>query len=576
MNRMRFSTFSKLLFLIVALLLPIIGLYFYSNATSIHVVRKEIESSKINQLTFFSELINNALGQLSLSSNMLSSDPEVQRLNYLPLLYTSYEANSSKKRIQDKIYYAGVSNNWISTYSIYAMKSREVLSTRPYASFGDLDPARLSLDWHYESDGSGGYFIRHYLYPYSKSISVAEADVVVEAVFSARHIRRLLATVSPDNSAFLVQFGENREDDRYIAAPAEPEKNRMRERLAGYLHGKALSERGNAVVRLDKQRYSVTYVYVPAVDFYLVDYMPLEETLSPITKSRNLFYGSVFLLLLLGTAVIFQLYRKVQLPIKLLIRNVTRLRRGDYSAHIEARMNNEFDFLFDRFNDMAGEIKQLIDTVYEEKLRSQEARLRQLQSQINPHFLYNSLAFIKSMAELGDRQAVVAMALNLSKYYRYTTRTETIAAPLGEEVRFLEHYLEIQNLQTDRLQYDIRFDEDMLPVPVPRLILQPIVENAIVHGIEPREGRGMIRIVGFWTAERHVVVIEDNGEGLPEDKLDALNRSLSRPVGEPGGFGTWNVHQRLLAMYGPGSGLTYGISALGGLKATLTWSRSGG
>ena len=92
MNRIRFSTFSKLLFLIVALLLPIIGLYFYSNSTSINVVRKEIETSKINQLTFFSELINNALVQLSVSSNMLSADPEVQRVFYRVMDMTSSPA----------------------------------------------------------------------------------------------------------------------------------------------------------------------------------------------------------------------------------------------------------------------------------------------------------------------------------------------------------------------------------------------------------------------------------------------------------------------------------------------------
>jgi two-component system sensor histidine kinase YesM len=249
-------------------------------------------------------------------------------------------------------------------------------------------------------------------------------------------------------------------------------------------------------MEIDKQQYLVSYVKSTQLDWYLVDYVPVQKILSPITMTRKLFYISIGLLLMMSVLASFILYRNVQIPIGKMIQSVQKVKRGDLSARIDYKAKNEFDFLIQRFNEMATQIQVLVEDVYAEKIRSREATLKQLQSQIHPHFLYNSLFFIINSAEMEDKESVVAMSQNLAEFYRYTTRVEKQVVRLQEEVNFVIHYLNIQRLRIHRLVYDIRIPDDMLNESVPRLILQPLVENAILHGIERSTESDHITIKG--------------------------------------------------------------------------------
>jgi two-component system sensor histidine kinase YesM len=250
------------------------------------------------------------------------------------------------------------------------------------------------------------------------------------------------------------------------------------------------------------------------------------------------------------------------------------LKRGDLSTRIEYRSNNEFGYLIQRFNEMAERIQVLVEDVYAEKIRSRDATLKQLQSQINPHFLYNSLFFIINSAELEDRESVVMMAQNLAEFYRYTTRVENQSVKLKDELNLVRHYLSIQTLRMHRLESVISVPDEMLEENMPRLILQPLVENAIVHGIEHREGGGCITIAGLQDPEFNRIMVEDNGAGLPDKKLQALRSQLKEQMNDEIGCGTWNVHHRLLYQFGEGSGLTFEQVLGGGLRVTVTWRRN--
>src|SRR5690606_27492931 len=198
-----------------------------------------------------------------------------------------------------------------------------------------------------------------------------------------------------------------------------------------------------------------------------------------------------------------------------------------------------------------------------------DATLKQLQSQINPHFLYNNFAFIQSMTQMGNKDAVIAFTQHLSQYYRYTTRTEMTSTALYEELNLIQNYLEIQQMQMLRLEYDINVPQSLLDLEIPRLIIQPVVENAIVHGIEKSLDSGLIRVTGKKEGEYAVIVIEDNGKGLSEEELERLRAVMARPMQDEMGFGLWNIHQQLLLYNEDGQGLVFGVSALGGLKVEL-------
>ncbi|MDG0792267.1 sensor histidine kinase [Cohnella ginsengisoli] len=297
--------------------------------------------------------------------------------------------------------------------------------------------------------------------------------------------------------------------------------------------------------------------------------------MQPITNSRHLFYISTGLLLALSLLAAALLYRNVQVPIRELIRGVQKLKRGDYSARLSAKTNNEFQYLFLQFNHMTEEIQRLIENVFAEKLRVREATLKQLQSQINPHFLYNSFAFIQSMAQLDNRDAIIAVTQHLSKYYRYTTRVEKQTGSLEEEMALIRNYLEIHAMKMHRLQYAIDIAPELLPMELPRLLLQPIVENAIIHGIGMKPGAGIIRIAAEKTETGADIVVDDNGAGLDPDGLARLRAKLLATMDDEMGCGLWNIRQRVVHQFGAESDLLLDASPLGGLRVTIRMVQHG-
>lgn len=224
---------------------------------------------------------------------------------------------------------------------------------------------------------------------------------------------------------------------------------------------------------------------------------------------------------------------------------------------------------------MVEQIQELIENVLMEKIHVREARLKQLQSQINPHFFYNCFSFITSMAKLGNQAAVVGMAHNLSRYYRYTTRQERDLVSLSEEVEFVTHYLEIQNMRMSRLQYTISIPSQMHRLEIPPLVLQPLVENAVLHGIEPLAAAGIVRITGSCSGRTMILTVEDDGQGMLPEQMAELEQKLVHAMDEEMGCGVWNVHQRMRLRYGEEAGLTFAPSPLGGLQARLQWQLPG-
>ncbi|MFD2880128.1 sensor histidine kinase [Paenibacillus rhizoplanae] len=247
--------------------------------------------------------------------------------------------------------------------------------------------------------------------------------------------------------------------------------------------GKSTSD----IFNLKQGSFLVSSVPSSAIDWQVVHYSPLKEILQPIRSSRSSFLTGSAILLVMSLLFSLQLYRQVQRPVSLLLRSLNRMKEGRWSTRIHTRTNQEFTLLNEEFNDMAEKIQSLIEQVYLEQLRAKDAHLKQLQSQINPHFLYNCLFFIKSKAAIGDTESVEAMALSLGEYYRYITRVDHSLTTLQDELKLLENYLKIQNLRKQRIRYEMDMETELLDLNIPRLLIQPLVENSIIHGIERKK-----------------------------------------------------------------------------------------
>ena len=560
----RLNVFTKITLLFVMLLILVLFLYTYSNRESVRVIEHEIQNNTMNHLSTFADSVESNIYQLSLygiSIGQDSSIQEYQRPDYKEIPYERVKVGSA---ILEKMNLYNAASKWHSTITLYFPRLQKVISTdyyayTPYKEDEFKEP--LSKSWTYTQNQFEWYTTD----PTTASIKPDKARLITKISFPVRHLTAMLDQNKLNNNGDPFMFHSE------LGLISNSSGNDTLSLIHNKLQQMDLQSKGGFTTNLDQTEYYVSYIQSGSLGWYYVDYVPMQQILRPITSSRNLFYASITVLIVMSIIVLYVLYRSVQLPLLQLVKGTNRLSTGDFTVRLHHSSRNEFSLLFARFNIMAQRIQELIENVYEEQLRRREATLKQLQSQINPHFLYNCLFYIKNMARMKNEKAVVAMALNLGEYYRYITRSENHQATIKEELTMVKNYLEIQSLRLERMHFTIDVPDDILSKTVPRLTLQPIVENAIIHGIEPRSEDGHITIYADYKDERYTITVEDSGLGMTDDQLDQLKSNLLKPLDENMGCGTWNVHQRLYFLYGDGAGLQYEHSPSGGVRASITW-----
>ncbi|MFF2090628.1 sensor histidine kinase [Paenibacillus sp. NPDC058174] len=570
------SLFAKMNGLIILLFIPIILFFTYSNQVSIHVIDKELKASNIKQLSFLSSQIDSRVNQTMDFVVTFSRDPNVRKFNGLNIWDDRYDKMQTRYIIQEKMMLqSGVMNIWPVHFTVYSQLNKAAISNA--SSMVEYDEEYLTRNvtgkWSYGDGrpvGPGEPQAFHWFYTDSFGQQTLKgSDLVVQASFYPENIQNMLDTYKAGGQGdpLLYRKGVTPILNRSADGP-------LSEELVRFLESKDLGDTMQEVVELDRKRYLISSVKSLSLDWQLVDIVPLDQIVGPISFSRNLFYLAMALLFIVGISSSVLLYRNVQRPIRRLIRGLQSVQRGDFTVQIDSNVNNEFAFLFYRFNDMSKQIQSLIENVLNEKLRAREATLKQLQAQINPHFLYNCIGYMINMAQMKDEAAVVSMGHNLSAYYRYMTRLERPTASLQEEVQLIINYLDIQKLRNGRIHYRIDISEEMLKQHVPRLMLQPIVENAVIHGVGKSYSSGEIRITGVLSEGRCRLSIDDDGPGLTEEQLSALNRSMRQPLQDDMGYGFWNTNQRMIHQFGDQSQLVFSQSELGGLRTEIVWEYS--
>jgi two-component system, sensor histidine kinase YesM len=558
--RIQWSLFTKMLTFLAMLLIVIAVLYGYTVTTTTNSVKQELQASHLKQLEFLLSQIENNIDQLALNAYNLLHDPSLRDYANLPSIAHLLEQNELRVTIMEKLALQSTASAWSNSITIYFPATGDVLSSDPQRSSSSMDAlSPLSPNWNYTPSGAGNSHSGEFV------LRIADTEqssaLMLEAAFPAENIRNMLDAFKQYGDPFLYQ-PSGRLITNYDADSVTIHE------ITRQLSSMSLGDKLSTVTELNGQSFLLNAVSSASTGWYLIDFIPLENVLHPIRESTTLFAWATAALLALGIGFAFLLYRNVMRPIRKLVSSLSRFKEGDYGVRIGVIPALEFRILTEGFNEMAKRVGDLIDKVLAEQLRAKEAEFKQLQSQINPHFLYNCLFFIKSKAKVGDTESVEAMALSLGEYYRYMTRSESGMVPIQGELDLLENYLAIQNLRKQRIRYVIQIPEPMARMQIPRLLLQPLVENAIVHGIEPKLGLGTIRISGQLLNNGFSLVISDDGIGMPEEKLKQLTDALSRPIEAGVGYGVWNVRQRMIQQYGPGSSLT--ITSEQGIGTTIT------
>ena len=283
--------------------------------------------------------------------------------------------------------------------------------------------------------------------------------------------------------------------------------------------------------------------------------------------------GLSLLLLLLFTFRFFR--RRISRPIQVLMEGAGRIRQGELGYQIETGTGSrEFQYLTDSFNQMSGQLRHQFDRLYQEELARRDAQIKALQAHINPHFLNNTLEIINWQARMsGDVKASKMIEALSTVLDAALDRKGSPQVRLAEEMTYVNAYLYIVKERFGkRLTVDVNLPGELMDCLVPRLILQPVIENAVEHGIGP-SGHGHVSLRGLRQGERLILEIENNG-GLSEEDERHIARLLSPDYdtqNEPSGnIGIANVNQRLRILYGPDCGLTITRGEGGQVTARLT------
>lgn len=324
---------------------------------------------------------------------------------------------------------------------------------------------------------------------------------------------------------------------------------------------------GVSEVMVYGQKYQVLTSYIAKNGMGIISYYPIRRMLKPVNAISWITGISLLILLLLGFLFMLLYYKNILLQLRIITEKLKQVENGNFAAKIDQLPDNEFSYVFEQFNQMVTKIRGLIDSEMKEQQLRHQAELRQLQLQINPHFLYNSLSYIVTVAEKPD--AVTEMAVHLAYYYRYCTVKKSITT-IGEEVSYAKAYLSIMAMRR-RIEYEISVPEKFYNEPIIPLILQPIIENAIEHAIEERENAKHIYVKAYSPSEKGIQFeISDDGDGLSAQDIETLMKRLKRKRRkEDESVGLWNVNQRLVNYYDEASGLRFRTSIWGGLTVSF-------
>ncbi|MBP3962922.1 sensor histidine kinase [Paenibacillus lignilyticus] len=308
----------------------------------------------------------------------------------------------------------------------------------------------------------------------------------------------------------------------------------------------------SGTVEIGDQKLLVLKKQIPESGWLIYTYVPVKNVslnADKILTATSIVAGScILLLLILITAMSNNLMKRIHT----LVSWMKRVETGELDLQVHTGAKDEIGELMIRFGHMLKRLNEVIQESYASKIIQKDAELRALQAQINPHFLYNTLSFVNWKALRSEEHDISHIVVSLSKFYRTALNKGGQIITVREELENIRSYLEIVLIMKN-YSFDVVYeiDEQVYSHKMINLVLQPLVENAIQHGIDKKEqGRGQIKLIARIEADTVVFTVEDNGSGISEDMIGNLLTA------QTSGYGLKNVHERLQLKFGDDYGIT--------------------
>ncbi|NHN30801.1 sensor histidine kinase [Paenibacillus agricola] len=567
-----FSIFTKLLAMFFIVVLPVYALALQMNDLGSGIVRDEVSNSLRSQLHFYNNTFTKEMDRIIRLQREYVNDNDLTSLSVIAEGLTFYERSEMMKQFQRKLDLMKSSGIYVQKASAYIPPIRRVISTEELSdtiSTEVVENLKQAREMPHNSPlyYADGVLLLREFYPSLPASPLRDPLFVLETEVSVSQLQQFLQQIAgAKGEAALINDGWiiSSSDSQY---EQEPIAAKVRE----WVKGKGNAAQGIESIELNKQTYITAYEYSPEMDTTLIVYVPEVEVLGPLNKYKSFIIVMSIVTAVLIVIVSYWVYQVIHKPLTKMVRAFRKVESGNLSVSLHHKSRDEFSYLYVQFNEMTSKLNTLVYEVYEQKLQTQQAELNQLQSQINPHFLYNSLYLLYRMTKAEDYENSLKFTKYLGDYFRYITKKTGDDVRLEEEWHHVRMYMEIQNVRfSNRVEVMIGdLPEAARSVMVPRLILQPLVENAYNYGLEHTTSDGLLAVTLEQDVNELRIFIEDNGTGMPEAELTQwASRLASRKVNAEVS-GIMNVHRRLQLKFGEDSGLILAAGAAGGLKVVM-------
>ncbi|MFD0959907.1 sensor histidine kinase [Paenibacillus chungangensis] len=572
LNQRSVFVYHKIIIVFFALIIPVYGINMGMNYLSFSYAKEQIIDSTISNATFYSKQLENQFEFVRIRQLELLNDSDLQKLGFQSDSLATAEEIRLVKNINEQLLTIQNASPLIANVGVYIRSYGKTISTGSYVA------ALPNREWDEILDMAGSTLNKAIYYSEEKMILLRSSNnenIISYIELSTLRLKQMLEQLVNQNAHTGAAIFAN---ETSLPIIYDKEKMSLMEALSDGIH----ASHSNSIpeylsVHDNGQTYIATATKLQVFGWTLCTYISEEEVTGPLKK-----YSFWFLMLSIVSVVVivifaFSVNRMIHIPLNKLVQSFRRTEIDYLHASSSPRNNNEFDYLYESYGKMLEKLKTSIQQNYEQKIALQAFELKHLQSQINPHFLYNGFYNIYRLSKSGHHDNAATLAQKLASYYRFITRSGSDQVQLHMEYQNALDYCAIQRIRfSNRIEIDCdELPEHLRHIAVPRLMIQPVIENAFEHAFEHSSKGGTLHIRIHYDEHLHISV-EDSGAELKDEAIAHLQKQLSDPGAWKEKTGLLNVNQRIRLKYGRRSGIFVSRSVLGGLRVEMVMDIHGG
>lgn len=567
------SIFKKIMAAFLAALLPLMAITWTINEKGSDNIRSEITESVLNTTRFYMDSLDKEADRISRYLPNYVMDTDLMELAATGNDMSPYERTRKILDIQRRLELMKNSSPFIEEAKAYVPLLKRSILSNDYET--RLDPEEyMAMQQNAKLYEAPFIYWNNRLFitmPYPGN-TVRSPLYILGVELSAAKIKETLAQIGRTRGGQSVLL--NLELGWSMETGMDPA---LLQRMKSFALEKRerQSDEGHETIVHDNKRYLAVYKYSSLWHAYSITCIPEELVLGSLQMYRTLFWWACALAVCIVMFFTYFLLRFIYRPLMKLVHSFRRVQQNRLEPILIDRGADEFGYLYRAFNDTVRSLKTLIEENYEQQIRNQRSELKRLQSQINPHFLYNCFFVLcRLIKSESQKEKAYQFCLYIGQYFQFITRNDEDEIPLKLEVEHSRTYVEMQRIcYGERIQ--VLFEGDVPAMDVPRLILQPIIENAYKHALG-----NMLQPGELWVhSERRdgdfLLYVEDNGQSITDEEIEGLQKKLrysSNRIEETTGL--MNVHRRIQLRYGEAYGITVSRSELGGLQVIIKLSVS--